>query len=262
MTAPLIDTHAHLTDKDLLCQLDDVLERAARDAVSAVVCVASGPDDCGVVDGLARRYRGVFAAGGIHPHSAGRGDDLAWLRDYLAGEKWLAVGETGLDYHYDFADRGNQRRLFARHLAIARELGLPVIVHCREAFDDVLAIVKEAGSNVRGVFHSFTGTVEQAGRIVDLGWYVSFNGIMTFRKSDELRRMAALVPLDRILVETDAPYLSPEPVRKHRPNQPANVTHVADALARVRQIDREKLLEHLWSNALTLFGHALEGAIE
>jgi len=261
MTAKLIDTHAHLTSDELLGEIDQVLSRAEQNGISAIVSVGTDPEDCRRVRELSARYRPVFAAYGIHPHLADRYSDPGQLRATLGGDKMVAIGETGLDYHYEFADRTNQRRLFEQHLALADELDLPVIVHCRDAFDDALVIIRSAAS-LRGVFHCFTGNAETAERIIALGWYVSFTGIVTFNKSIEVARAAADVPLERILIETDAPYISPEPVRRQKPNEPANVKYIAEKLSEIRQIDLQKLLEQLWDNAVRLFGTTIEGASE
>jgi TatD DNase family protein len=257
MTETLIDTHAHLTAKGLSEHIDDVVSRAKDSGVGAIICVGTDPQDCRAVKELARRYTCVFAAGGIHPHEANKHSDIAELRGAVGGEKWLAIGETGLDFHYDFADRQKQRNLFEQQLALAGELDLPVIVHCREAVGEALAMIRAADRELRGVFHCFTGTPEEARRVVDLGWYISFGGIVTFKKSDELRRIAADMPIDQILIETDSPYLSPEPVRHRRPNEPAHVRYVAEAMVEVRRVTREKLLAQLWSNAVRLFGSAI-----
>lgn len=259
MSVRLIDTHAHLTFDAFGGEVGPVLARAEQAGVGRVICVGTDPDDGRRVRELADRYDSVFAAYGIHPHEADRYDDPGGLREFLTTDKAVAVGETGLDYHYDFADRVRQGVLFERHLALAGELALPVIVHCRDAFDDTLAAIRSAGGDLTGVFHCFTGSDDEARRVVDLGWYVSFGGILTFKTSDALRGVARQVPADRLLVETDAPYLSPEPVRAHRPNEPAYVRYVAERLAQVRRVDTEKLLEGLWANTVRLFSQSITG---
>ena len=257
----LIDTHAHLSSGELFVQIEQVLERARRNGVGAILCVGTDPDDCRKVQELARRYPFVFSICGISPHDAGAFRDLSALTAILDREKLVAIGETGLDYHYDFAPRNDQRRLFAAHLELARSLHLPVVVHCREAFDDALAVVKSCGAELTGVFHCFTGGRAEARRVIDLGWYISFSGVLTFANCGELKEVASFVPGDRMLVETDSPYLSPAPLRGRRPNEPANVRYVAEKLAEIRRTPLEKLLEQLQANAVTLFGPIIKGAV-
>jgi len=257
--AQLADTHAHLTSVDLAEKLGPVLARANEHGVGAIISVGTDGDDARSVQALADSNADVFAAYGIHPHEADTHDDPSCLRPFLTAENTVAIGETGLDYHYDFAKRANQRVLFSRHLELASELRLPVIVHCRDAFDDALAVIKAAPTDITGVFHCFTGNEDQARRVLDLGWMISFTGVLTFKKSEPLRRVAQCIPIDRMLIETDAPYLSPEPVRRRRPNEPANVRFIARQLAEITRSDYEKLLEQLWANTVELFGQTIEG---
>jgi len=253
----VIDTHCHLTDRRLVRQADGVLASAAEAGVVAVVSAGSSVADSAAAADLARDREGVYFTAGVQPHDAKEAQpDYLDRIERLAGEpKCVAVGEIGLDYHHDLSPRDVQRRVFAEQLALARQLGKPAVVHTREALDDTLAILAESGLDGRRVvFHSFTGPPEQTRRVLAIGARVSFSGIVTFAGSDGVRASAGLVPDDRLLIETDAPYLSPEPVRKERPNTPAQVVHVAACLAAVRGDDPTALAERTTANAAGFFG--------
>jgi len=255
----LIDTHCHLAHGRLRGQLDEVLRRAERAGVAAVICAAGDLGESRAALALARGRAGIRCLAGVHPHAAkdaapGYLDELA----ALAGDpRNAALGEVGLDYHYDHSPRDVQRRVFAEQLDLARRLGKTVVVHTREAFDDTAAILAASGvDGGRVVFHSFAAGPDDARRALNLGAAISFSGIVTFRKADELRRAARLVPDDRLLIETDAPFLSPEPLRRMKTNEPANVVHVAACLAELRGCGAEALAERTWANAERLFGPA------
>jgi TatD DNase family protein len=199
----------------------------------------------------------VYALAGVHPHEAkdvpeGYLDEVGRC---AAHERNVAVGEIGLDYHYDFSPRPAQREVFAAQLDLAGRLGKPVVIHSREAIDDTLAVLADAGvPGERLVFHSFTAGPDDVRRVLDLGAVVSFAGVVTFARADDNRRAARLVPADRLLIETDAPYLSPEPVRKIKTNEPANVLHTLRKLAEVRAEPPEALAEQTTANARRFFG--------
>jgi len=252
----IIDTHCHLTDRRLAPRADAVLASAAEAGVIAVISAGSSVADSAAAAALARDHPAVYFTAGTQPHDAKDAPaDYLDRIERLAGEpKCVAVGEIGLDYHHDLSPRDVQRRVFAEQLALARRLGKPAVVHTREALDDTLAILAESGlDGHRVVFHSFTGPPAQTRRVLATGARVSFSGIVTFAGSDAVRASAALVPDDRLLVETDAPYLSPEPVRKIRPNTPAQVVHVAACLAVVRGADAGALAERATANAAGFF---------
>jgi len=254
MTLELIDTHAHLTYSPLADNPELILARARAAEVAAVVTVGTSPDDSHSAIGLAEKFDNVFAVIGIHPHEADKFENLELLRELTNHPKVLALGETGLDYHYQFAQRVNQQRLFQTHLELAHQVNLPVVVHCREAFEDVLRIIKSAPADIRGAFHCFSGDVDQARQVLDMGWFISFSGTVTFKNADKLRQSAKFVGLDRLLIETDCPYLSPEPVRKIKINEPSHLVHTARALAELFGLAPEAFAEHIRPNATRLFG--------
>lgn len=226
---------------DFAADREAVLARAAAAGVTEVVAIGGGAAP-GTLDGGLRVARTAPAAGprvwatvGIHPHDANDASDasLAELRRLAQQPEVIAIGEIGLDYHYDHSPRERQRELFARQLALAAELGLPVSIHCREAWDDGLALLAAARLPAAGVLHCFTGGIAEARRVLALGFDLSFSGLLTFPRSEEIRQAAAWAPEERILVETDAPFLAPVPHRGRR-NEPARVTVTAARLAALR----------------------------
>ena len=234
----LIDTHAHLTFNGLFEDLSGVLERSRAAGVDRWITVGTDPEQSRRAVEVAGRNEGVFAAVGVHPHHAQEisEGDLDVLGGLLREEKVVAVGETGLDFHYDFSHRDAQKRVFRAQLRLAAEAGLPVVVHSRNAFDEVVGILDEFGGSLKNVvFHCYSGDMEQATLLLERGWHVSFTGIVTFKKSDEARRVAAAVPLDRMMIETDCPYISPEPVRNKRPCEPAMLVYTAKKIAELHR---------------------------
>jgi len=250
----MIDSHCHLTDARLAEQLDVVLHRAAAAGVVRMVTIGTDLDDDLACIELCRALPNVRCAIGVHPNYCGhvRIEDLPQLRHLQSDPSVAALGEMGLDYHHQFAPRDRQREVFEHQLHLAAELKRPIVIHCREATDDCLAILR-GFANLRAVFHCFTGTVPEARKILDAGFMLGFTGAVTFKKNDELRAACALVPLDRLLVETDAPYLSPEPVRSQKTNVPAFVMHVAAVVARVKNVTVEELDRATTANAAALF---------
>ncbi len=245
----MIDTHAHL---DALEDADGALERAREAGVERVVAVGSGLQSCRETLALAEREDGVYAALGVHPHQAGEaGDrDLAELSELLAHPSAVAVGETGLDFFRDYAPRGRQRELFVRQAEVAEELGKALVVHTRAAEEETAAVL--AGFHGRVVLHCFSSTRLLAPALAH-GWYVSFAGNVTYPKASELRWAAAQVPPDRLLVETDCPYLAPQPVRG-RTNEPAHVVHTLAVLAEARDESPDELERRIDANAAEAFG--------
>jgi TatD DNase family protein len=238
----LIDTHAHLTFDELYADLPAVLQRSCEADVTQWVTVGTDPEHNRKAVELAQRHENIFAAVGFHPHYAGDigEDDMQTLRAMAREKKVVAIGETGLDFHYNFSKQDAQRHIFRRQLAIAADCGLPAVVHCRNAFEEVVAILDEfAGSLKNVVFHCYSGTAEQTKVLLDRGWYISFTGIVTFKKSDEARAAAKVVPLERLMIETDCPYISPEPVRNTRPCEPAMLIHTAKKIAELHEMSFE-----------------------
>ncbi|MGZ4333378.1 MAG: TatD family hydrolase [Gaiellaceae bacterium] len=245
----MIDTHAHLTALD---DPDHAIERAAEAGVGRILTVGTEVEDCRRALELAERHDGVFAILGIHPHEAGTVTeaDLAVLRELLAHPKAVAVGETGLDWYRDYAPRDDQRAIFAAQLELAAELGKSVVIHTRAADDDTLAAL--AGHTGTVVLHCFSSP-HMLPTALERSWYVSFAGNVTFPKAVDLRLAATEVPGERILAETDSPYLAPQPVRG-KPNEPANVVHTLAALAQARGEERAELEAQIEQNAAACFG--------
>ncbi len=252
----LIDTHAHLASDAFADDIEAVLERAAAAGVHNIVCVA---DDVGAAKRgleLAERYGPqVVATAGIHPHQAAAAtpDDLAELARIIEEGKVVAVGEIGLDYHYDFAPVDVQQEVCRHQVRLAKQARLPVILHSRKAEHDVLRILEEEQADeIGGVMHCFWGDAEAARRTLDLGFYIGVGGPVTFKNTDDLRSVLADVPLERIIIETDSPYLAPVPHRGKR-NEPAYVAETAAALARLFGVSVETVAEQTTANARRLF---------
>jgi len=258
----LIDSHCHLTSGGLREQVDAVLERAAAAGVAECITVAQDLDDATQTLALAAAHPRVHVVAGVHPHVAAKtpGDWTERLRTIAARDDVRAVGETGLDYHYDFSDRPSQMRVFRGQLEIAAAIGKPVVIHCREAQGDVMAVLAEYPKLAGVVFHCFSGTQGEAREILDRGYHVSLTGVVTFRNAGLLRQVARSIPDDRLMLETDAPYLSPEPVRKVRPNEPALLVHTAACVAKERGMTLEELAAMTTANARRFFGLVRERA--
>lgn len=244
----MIDSHAHL---DALEEPDAAVERARAAGVARIVTIGTGIDSCRAALALADRHDGVYAALGIDPHQAAceEAHRVGELRDLLAHERAVAVGEAGLDYHYGAETKHEQRRLFEAQLDLARKLDLPVVVHTRAANEDTEAILRGHDGTV--VMHCFSEPGLLAAGL-ERGWFFSFAGNVTFPKAEALREAASAVPDDRILAETDSPYLSPQPVRG-RPNEPAHVMHTLAALAETRREDADGLAARIDANATAAF---------
>ncbi len=253
----LFDTHAHLDQPDFDADRADVIARARAAGVEDVIAIGTTAATSAVCVRLTVEFDGLHAAVGMQPNYIAEGEPGDWDRIVaLAAEPGVvAIGETGLDRHWDFTPFDVQQDYFDRHMLLAAERGLPFVVHMRDCDDEILAMLREAHARgpLSGVMHSFTGSRAMADECLDMGLYVSFAGMVTYKKSDELRAVAAIVPNDRILIETDAPYLSPEPVRKIKRNEPAHVRHTAACLAEVRGVSLDALAAQTTSNARRLF---------
>jgi len=255
----LVDSHCHVAEPEFDADREAVLARAAASGVTALVCVgATGPVEAnaGAIALAGRREPvTIVATVGIHPHHAGTADDAAFgaLERFAAGPGVVGLGETGLDFHYDFSPRDAQRAAFVRSIALARRLGLPLVVHVREAHVEAAEFLRSEGAGaLAGVIHCFTGGRDDARRYLDLGLHVSVAGIVTFKNAEGLREAVRSIPLDRLLVETDAPYLAPVPHRGRR-NEPAWVRAVAESVAAVRGEPFATVAAATTANARRLF---------
>lgn len=253
----LIDSHCHLDRLDLAAHggsLDAALDAARAAGVGHFLCIGVSADNAATVKGLAERYADVDCSVGVHPLDLEPGAEpaLDWLLGELEHPKVVAIGETGLDYHYEPESAALQQASFRLHLEAARITGKPVIVHTREARADTLALLREAALPQAGVLHCFTEDWEMARAALDIGFYISLSGIVTFRNAEALREVARQVPADRLLVETDSPYLAPVPHRG-KPNLPQYVRKVAEYLAVLRGVSYETLAEQTSNNFKRLF---------
>jgi TatD DNase family protein len=248
----LIDSHAHLTMPELCDQLQAILDRAREAGVERVISVGVNLEDSRAVLRLCEAHPELIQAViGFHPHEAAKVTDaqIAALTELLDHPAVVGFGEIGLDYHYDFSPRDVQRQVFAKQLAVAADHPLPLVIHSREAFDDTARLLIEHGFEQRPVvFHCFTGTADQVQHAARHGWRISFTGVVTFAKSQWLQRIARTYPLEHLMLETDSPYLSPEPVRSQRPNEPALVAHIARFLAELRGLAYEDFVERTSEN--------------
>jgi TatD DNase family protein len=249
----VFDTHCHLTDK-AFASPDEAIQRARDAGVELIATVGLDRADCQRAVELAGEHGGVYAAVGIHPHEADRFQvsDLDLLRELAKNPKVRAIGETGLDFFRNYADQGNQRRAFHAHIQMAKELGLPMVLHIRDAYPEAMAVLKEHGY-YRGVMHCYSGDKPFALEAVRLGFYVAFSGSLTYGGS-RLPEVARALPIERILVETDAPYLTPVPYRGKMKNEPALVKHTLAVLARARGIDVADAARITTENGRRFFG--------
>lgn len=253
----LVDSHCHLDFPDLASRLPELLQRMEENAVGLAVCIGVNLEDFPRVLALAEAYPQLCATVGVHPeYTDVREPDENELLALANHPKVIAIGETGLDYYWQKDKPEWQRARFRTHIRAARRCGKPLVVHTRESADDTLNVLAEEGADaVGGVMHCFTENWEVARRALDLGFYISFSGIVTFKNAAIVKDVAQRCPLDRILVETDSPYLAPMPYRGKQ-NQPAYVRHVAEEIARLRDISLEDVTAATTQNFFTLFKHA------
>jgi TatD DNase family protein len=255
----LVDHHCHLDFPDFASDLDGILARATAAGVGAIVSISTRIRRFDGLLAITQRYRQVFCSVGTHPHYAHEELDVpvAEIVRLAQHPKVVAIGEAGLDYFYDKSPREAQTRGLRNHIAAAQETGLPLVIHARDADADVAAILEEAmaAKPFKAVLHCFTGGPDLARRALDIDLYISFSGILTFKKSDALREVASSVPLDRLLVETDAPYLAPGKYRGKR-NEPAYVVHTATELARVKGVSEAEIASATTENFFRLYAKA------
>lgn len=255
--APLIDTHAHLDFADYDEDREQVVSRAWGAGLAAIVTIGIEPGHWAKTLDIANHHRGVYAAIGVHPNSSDQTNDetLAELTRLCktAEKPIVALGETGLDYYRQHVPHDKQRESFRAHLDLARQLDLPVIIHNRDAHADVLEILRQDGAGTRGVMHSFSGDLEFATACIELGYMISLSGPVSFKKATDKHLIARSVPLDQLLVETDCPFLTPEPYRGRR-NEPLYVMYTARAVAQLRETTYEEIAQATTANARRLFG--------
>jgi TatD DNase family protein len=236
----LIDTHCHLTFEQLAGDVENVIARSIAAGVTGWITIGTDTQQSQKAVELANKFENMYAAVGIHPHYAKdvTADDIAELKRLAQDLKVVAIGETGLDFHYDFSGRTSQQRIFVEQLKIASEMNLPVIIHCREAFDETIKTLEQFGQELRKiVFHCFSSSAEQAKVVLARGWYISLTGVVTFKNANKTREAAKLVPVERLMIETDCPYMSPEPMRKQKVNEPALMIHTAKCIAELKNMD-------------------------
>lgn len=252
----LFDTHAHFDDERFESDRYQAIENAYKSGVTRIINAAADVESARASIALAHRYSFMYATVGVHPHSADTMDEksIEILTGLAGDEKVVAIGEIGLDYYYDNSPRDCQRYWFARQIAMARELSLPIVVHNRDAHQDTMDIIKrEKASEVGGVLHCFTGSVEMARELLNLNFYISLGGPVTFKNSKKAVEVAQYVSIDRLLIETDSPYLTPEPFRGRR-NDSSLVRCVAEKIAEIKGMPFEKVAEATAENAKKLFG--------
>ncbi len=256
MTATFVDSHCHLAMHD---GAEAALAQARKAGVHGFLVPGTKLEDAPAAVAVAKRHPDVWAAVGFHPHEARDFDDAAErsITSMLSLDSVIAVGEIGLDYHYDYSPRDVQQDVLVRQLGLATSHRLPAIIHNRESTEDLVSILSgDAGKDVRGVLHSFTESYEVATKLIDLGWYISFSGILTFRNADALRDVAKRLPPDRVLIETDTPYLTPVPHRG-KTNEPAFVSFIAETLGQLWRLPLDEVADVTTRNFEDLFGVAV-----
>jgi TatD DNase family protein len=258
---PLFDTHAHLDQQDFNVDRAAVIERAMAAGVEQILCVGVDVESSTAAVRLADEFPQIYAAVGIHPNSTAAAAPDDWVRiiKLLDCPKVVALGETGLDRYWDTVPIELQQEYFQRHLHLSHERGLPIVIHCRDAWEELMPMLRAAAADkpIKGIMHAMSGDAAMAVECLTLGLHISFAGNVTYKnkKFDPLRVAMLSVPMDRLLVETDSPYLAPEPLRgKQKPNEPANVLHTATFLARLRGISQEEFEFQTTDNARRLFG--------
>lgn len=248
------DTHAHLDDEKFDADREEIIEHIKSEGVSLVVNIGADMESSKTTVELSEKYDFIYAAVGVHPYDAPdlTDEDILELKQLAKSEKVVAIGEIGLDYHFEGTDKEGQKEGFRKQIALAKELNLPYVVHDRDSHQDCYDIIKESGY-FRGVMHCFSGSAEFAKQMTDLGFYISFAGTVTFKNAKKVKEAAKSVSLDRILIETDCPYLSPEPNRGKR-NNPANVRYTAEVLAEIKGISLDEMAKITMENGKRFYG--------
>ncbi len=253
----LVDSHCHLDFPDFGGELDEVVARARDAGVRTMVTICTKLHEFERVRAIAEQYQDIWCSVGVHPHEAEEGATTAALVEQAGHDVVVGIGESGLDYYYQHSARDSQKRAFRAHIAAARETGLPLIVHTRDADDDTIAILRDEYHKApfTGVIHCFSTSRKLAEKALEIGFYISLSGIVTFRRAEQLRAIVRDLPMDRLLVETDAPYLAPMPNRGKR-NEPAFVRHTAEVVAREKTVSLENLADATTENFFRLFSKA------
>lgn len=253
-----VDSHCHLNDAKFQNDLNEVIQRARDFNIKKMLTICTVMEDAPEILNLAEKHDELYCTIGVHPHDAKeaveKGDLYDQLKSYAQKDKVIGLGETGLDYYYENSPKEKQKEAFQTHIKLSQETGLPLIVHTRDAEEDTIALLKN-NEGVRGVIHCFSGSQWLADQALSLGFYISVSGIVTFNKADELREIVKTIPLDRLLVETDAPYLAPVPERGKR-NEPAFMMHTAKKVAELHNISMDTLATHTTDNFYKLFSKA------
>lgn len=252
----LIDTHCHFNFEGLVEDVDSVVARSRSVGVDKWINVCTQPCDFDGVLEIADRFEGMYATMGMHPHIAKEVDeeDIKRMAELCERENVVAIGETGLDFHYNFSKHELQRELFRKHLEIAAKMELPVVVHNRNATEETLGILDEfEGSLKKVVFHCYSGGVEETKVLLEKGYYISYTGIITFKNAETAREGAGIVPVERMMVETDCPYMSPEPMRKQRINEPVLMVHTARKLAEIKGMEFEEFCGKVTETSRSFF---------
>ena len=253
----LFDTHAHLDDPKFDEDREQIIKRCKDEGVAYIVNIGSNIATSVKSINLSKKHDFIYAAVGVHPHdSKGMDENSCAILEELAknNDKVRAIGEIGLDYHYDYSPRDIQKKRFAEQIDLAKQIGLPVIIHNREAHEDTLRILRQSGvKDVGGVFHSYSGSVEMMREVLKLNMYISISGPVTYKNARKTVEVAREVPLDRLLIETDSPYLTPVPHRGER-NYPGYVKYVAEKIAAIREVELDEIANAALKNGRRLFG--------
>ncbi|MDL2280844.1 TatD family hydrolase [Selenomonadales bacterium OttesenSCG-928-I06] len=251
----LFDSHAHVDDRRFSGEVEEVLKRALEQDVTNILNVGADMESSARAVMLSEEYNMVYASVGIHPHDAkdAKNADYYTLAEWTNQNKVVAIGEIGLDYYHNHSPKEIQQEVFIRQLDVARQTKMPFIIHDRDAHKDILDIIKKEAKGMPGVFHCFSGSVEMAREVIKMGYYISIAGPVTFSNANKLKEVAKSIPLERLLIETDCPYLTPHPHRGTR-NEPAYVRLVAEEIAGLKEIKLEKLASVTTSNTKELFG--------
>jgi TatD DNase family protein len=257
----LVDSHCHLNMKEFKDDLDLVLDNARNNGVKYLQTICTKISDYSEIINIIEKHDHIYGSFGIHPHEANDYLDLTLesIVQYVSHKKIIGIGETGLDYYYEYSNPSNQKISFEKHIHASRETKLPIIIHTREADDDTISMIESEMQNGQftGLIHCFTSSKNLAKKVLDLGFYISISGIVTFKNAIDLQEIVKWLPLDRILVETDSPYLSPIPFRGKR-NEPAFVKNVAEFISKLKNIDYEQTQEATSKNFMTLFSKISE----